>query len=67
MKNNVLVLKANPINERSWKPITISTQLHASIKEIANETKMPISKIACLMLDFACEHVVIEKQSKFKR
>jgi len=44
-----------------WRPITVSTENYRKIKMIADETNMPISKVAGLLLDFALENVVIEK------
>lgn len=51
--------EAPPIKE-GWRPITVSETNYKSIKLIADETNMPISKVAGMLIEFALENVVIE-------
>ena len=64
MEKDVLVIRPEAPPASGWKPITISVEAYNSIKEIAEETGLSISKVACIILDFGIERVVIEKQTK---
>lgn len=65
MKNtdkDVLILKKEEAQDNGgWRPITVSTNAYLTIKALAEETNQPISKIACMLIEFAVERVVIEK------
>lgn len=57
-----LVIKKEELQSSDgWRPITVSNSHYNSIKLIADETNMPISKVAGMLIEFALENVVIEK------
>ena len=57
-----LIIKVTPPEvSEGWRPITVSSSIYNSLKLMANETNMPISKVAVLLIEFALENVVIEK------
>lgn len=62
MKKDVLVIKPEPIPASGWKPITIAVELYDAIKTISDETRLPISKVACMILEFGLERVEVEKE-----
>lgn len=59
MEKLVIKKEAAPIKD-GWRPITISDSNYKSIKLIADETNMPLSKVAGILLEFALENVIIE-------
>jgi hypothetical protein len=62
MDRQALVIKKEVITSSDgWRPITVSTENYNQIKLIADETNMPISKVAGLLIEFALANVVIEK------
>ncbi|MEW5952664.1 MAG: hypothetical protein AB1815_02745 [Bacillota bacterium] len=62
LEKDVLIIKREaPLDISGWKPIAVSADTYQSIKTLAEETNLSISKIACLLIEFAIERVVIEK------
>lgn len=61
MQKDVLVLKKEIESTTGWKPITVSTEVYNEVKNLSDETGMAVSKVAVKLLEFALEHVVIEK------
>lgn len=60
--NDILVIKRETFcNEDYMKPLKVSTELHSSVKEIAEKTNQPLSKISCLLIEFALARVQIEE------
>lgn len=57
----LVIKKESVVPSEGWRPIIVSIENYRKIKMIADETNMPISKVAGLLLDFALENVVIEK------
>lgn len=47
--------------EVSMKPLKVNIELHEAVKDIANKTNQPISKVSCMMIEFALAHVKIEE------
>ena len=45
-----------------WKPVTISIEIYSQLKEISEETNLSLGKIACMLLDFALERVVVKEE-----
>lgn len=45
---------------RLYAAIEITVDLHAQVKEIAAQAKQPISKVACQLVEFALNHVIIK-------
>lgn len=61
MEKDKLIIKSEGIPASGWRPITVSVEVYSQIKAIAEETGLPISKLACMILEFGLERVVIEK------
>lgn len=61
VEKDVLVIRKESAPETGWKPVTVSTETYQTIKNLAEETNLPISKVACMLIEFAAERVVIEK------
>lgn len=62
MEKDVLIIKREtPLNSSSWRPITVSVEAYQNVKALAEETNLPISKVAGMLINFATERVVIEK------
>jgi len=60
-KDTLVLKKETPQDSGGWRPITVSVQNYQIIKELAEESNMPISKVAGMMLEFAIERAVVEK------
>ncbi|MBP1764150.1 MAG: hypothetical protein H6Q65_1208 [Firmicutes bacterium] len=57
-----LIIKKDPfLSEVYPKPLKVTTDLHARVKDIAYKTNEPIHKIACILIQFALDHVEIEE------
>ena len=57
-----LVIKKYPFETEVYpKPLKVTTELHAQVRKISNETNLPIHKVACLLVSFALEHVKVEE------
>lgn len=62
MEKDVLTIKREaPIDSNGWRPITVSAEAYQSVKALAEETNLPISKVAVMLISFGMERVVIEK------
>lgn len=61
MEKDILIIKSEAPPASGWKPITISIEIYNSIKEIAEETGLSLGKVACLILEFGLERVVVNK------
>lgn len=59
-KDLLIIQKEKYEGNTGWKPITVSVEIYNSIRSISEETNMPISKIAGMLIDFALERVVIK-------
>ena len=60
-EKDVLIIKKDPfLSEVYPKPLKITTELHSKVKDIAYKTNEPIHKIACMLINFALDHVKIE-------
>lgn len=56
-----LIIKKDPFPTEVYpKPLKVTTELHAKVRDISFETNQPIHKIACMLISFALEHVKIE-------
>lgn len=44
-----------------WKPITVSIELYSQLKELSEETGLALSKVACTVLEFGIERVVVKE------
>jgi len=61
MEKDILIIKKESFsNEDYMKPLKVSTELHSQVKSIADEANQPISKISCMLIEFALTHVKIE-------
>jgi len=56
-----LIIKKESNDGSGWKPVTVSVEAYQTIKALAEEANLPISKVACMLIDFAAERAVIEK------
>lgn len=57
----LLIIKKESFNYEDYmKPLKVSTELHHRVKAVADKTNQPLSKIACLMIEFALAHTQIE-------
>ena len=63
MTGNVcLVIKKDPfITEVYPKPLKVTTELHAQVRSLALETNQPLHKIACILIQFALDHVQVKE------
>lgn len=56
-----LIIKKYPFETEVYpKPLKVTTELHAQVRKLSNETNLPIHKVACLLVSFALEHVKVE-------
>lgn len=61
MGNDVLIIKKETfINEDYMKTLKVSTELHTKVKQLADESNQPLSKISCMLVEFALDRVKIE-------
>lgn len=61
MEKDVLIIKKETFSpEEYMKTLKVSPDLHAAVREIAEKTNQPVSKISCLLVKFALAHVKIE-------
>lgn len=60
-ERDVLVIRKDATLGTGWRPVTVSTEIYQTIKSLADEANLPLSKVACMLIDFAVERVVIEK------
>lgn len=59
---DVLVIrKENFSNDDYMKMLKVPPELHARVRQLADETKQPISKVSCALVEFALNRVVIEE------
>ena len=58
---DVLVIKKEDPAGSGWRPVTVSVEVYTTVKALADETNMPISKVAGMLIEFAAARVVIEK------
>lgn len=58
---DVLVIKKENPSGSGWRPVTVSVEVYQAIKALAEETNMPLSKVAGMLIEFAMARVVIEK------
>lgn len=59
--NDLLIIKKESFsNEDYMKPLKVSTELHSQVKALADEANQPISKISCLLVEFALARVQLE-------
>lgn len=57
-----LIIKKDPFMAEVYpKPLKVTTELHAQVKDLAYKTNQPIHKIACILMKFALDHVKIEE------
>ena len=62
---NVLIIKRDTFsNEDYMKPLKVSTELHSRVKALADEANQPLSKISCLLIEFALENAKVEDQER---
>jgi hypothetical protein len=62
MANDVLVIKKETFNNEEYmKTLKVSTELHDAVRNLAKVTNQPISKISCMLVEFALSHVKIEE------
>ena len=55
-----LIIKKYPFETEVYpKPLKVTTELHAQVRKISDETNLPIHKVACLLVSFALERVKI--------
>lgn len=60
MEKDVLIIKREPFcNEDYMKPLKVSTELHSQVKTVADKANLPLSKISCMLIEFALAHVQI--------
>jgi len=59
--DKLIIKKETFSNEDYMKPLKVSTELHAAVKVLADESNQPISKIACLLIGFALAYAEIEE------
>ncbi len=60
MQDKLTIKKDPAATSTGWKPVTVSVEAYQAIKAIADESKLSISKVACMLIEFAAERVVIE-------
>jgi hypothetical protein len=61
MEKDILIIKKETFsNEDYMKPLKVSTELHTQVKQLADEANQPISKISCMLVEFALARVKIE-------
>lgn len=61
MKDDALIIRKYPFETEIYpKPLKVTTELHAQVRKISDETNLPIHKIACLLVSYALERVKIE-------
>lgn len=61
MEKDVLIIKKDPyLSEVYPKPLKITTDLHTRVKDLAYQTNQPIHKVACMLIEFALDHVQIK-------
>jgi len=59
---DILIIKKEVFsNEDYMKTLKVSPELHTRVRMLAEETKQPISKIACALVEFALNRVVVEE------
>ena len=57
---DMLFIKKYPFETEIYpKPLKVTTELHAQVRKISDETNLPIHKVACLLVSFALERVKI--------
>lgn len=62
MEKDVLVIKRETFcNEDYMKPLKVSAELHSAVKALADKANQPLSKISCMLIEFALAHVQIEE------
>ena len=58
---DMLIIKKDQFPTEIYpKPLKVTTNLHAQVRKLSDETNMPIHKVACLLVSFALEHVKVE-------
>ena len=58
---DILVIKKDRFPTEVYpKPLKVTTDLHAQVRKLSDETNMPIHKVACLLVSYALERVKIE-------
>ena len=58
---DMLIIKKYPFETEIYpKPLKVTTELHAKVRKISDETNLPIHKVACLLVSYALEHVKVE-------
>ncbi len=60
MSDKLVIKRDTFSNEDYMKPLKVSTELHSEVKKLADETNQPLSKISCLLIRFALDHVEVE-------
>ena len=62
MEKDILIIKKEAFGYEDYvKPLKVSTELHRQVKELAEETNQPLSKVSCLLVEFALKYVKIEE------
>lgn len=60
---DVLIIKRETFsNEDYMKPLKVSNELHSKVKALADEANQPLSKISCMLIEFALVHVQIQDE-----
>lgn len=58
---DILIIKKEAFcSEDYMKPLKVSTELHSQVKTLADEANQPLSKISCMLVEFALAHVQLE-------
>ena len=62
MEKDILIIKKESFcNEDYMKPLKVSTDLHSQVKALADKANQPLSKISCILIEFALAHAQIEE------
>ena len=60
-KDILIIKKETFCNEDYMKPLKVSTELHSAVKALADKVNQPISKISCMLVEFALARVQVEE------
>lgn len=57
-----LVIKKEPFaSDDCFRTLQVSNDIHAKVKNLADKSNLQINKVACMLVEFALEHVELSE------
>ena len=60
-KDVLIIKRESYCVEEYMKPLKISTDLHSQVKALADKANQPLSKVSCMLIEFALARVRVEE------